>query len=141
MILIDTDHLSVLIDRRHALRAGLIARLEAAGDTPAVAVVTVEEQLRGWLAEIHRVRNAHKQIVPYMRLVKLLDFLREWRVVGWNEPAAEAFTQLRPQQRRMGTRDLMIAATALSNDALLLSANLRDFERVPNLRVEDWLYE
>ena len=34
---------------------------------------------------------------------------------------------------------LKIAATALVNNALLLSANQRDFERVPGLRVENWL--
>jgi tRNA(fMet)-specific endonuclease VapC len=34
---------------------------------------------------------------------------------------------------------LKIAATALVHDALLLSANLRDFERVPGLRIENWL--
>lgn len=93
------------------------------------------------MAEIHRVRNAHKQIVPYLRLVKLFDFLRDWRVIGWNEPAADTFVELRRQHRQMGTRDLMIAAIAVSNNALLLSANLRDFEQVSQLRVEDWLYE
>jgi tRNA(fMet)-specific endonuclease VapC len=35
--------------------------------------------------------------------------------------------------------DLRIAAIALANDALLLSANQRDFGKVPRLRVEDWL--
>jgi tRNA(fMet)-specific endonuclease VapC len=35
--------------------------------------------------------------------------------------------------------DLKIAAIALANDALVLSANLREFGRVPGLRVEDWL--
>jgi predicted nucleic acid-binding protein len=34
-----------------------------------------------------------------------------------------------------------IAALALVHGSLLLSANLRDFERVPGLRVEDWLYD
>jgi tRNA(fMet)-specific endonuclease VapC len=34
--------------------------------------------------------------------------------------------------------DLKIAATALANQALLLSANRSDFERVPGLRVENW---
>ena len=46
---------------------------------------------------------------------------------------------LRRQKLRIGSRDLKIAATALVNDALLLSANLTDFERVPALRVENWL--
>ena len=40
---------------------------------------------------------------------------------------------------RLGTMDLKIAAIALVNDALLLTANRRDFERVPALRVENWL--
>ncbi len=34
--------------------------------------------------------------------------------------------------------DLKIAATALVQNALLLSANLRDFQQVPGLHVEDW---
>jgi predicted nucleic acid-binding protein len=34
---------------------------------------------------------------------------------------------------------LKIASIALEADAVLLSANLRDFERVPGLRVENWL--
>jgi hypothetical protein len=38
-------------------------------------------------------------------------------------------------------QDLNVAALALVNDTLLLSANLRDFARIPKLRVADWLYE
>jgi predicted nucleic acid-binding protein len=38
-----------------------------------------------------------------------------------------------------GTRDLKIAATALATHSLLLSANRTDFQRVPGLRVENWL--
>ena len=37
------------------------------------------------------------------------------------------------------TQDLKIASLALANDALLLSANLRDFEQVSGLSVESWL--
>lgn len=35
--------------------------------------------------------------------------------------------------------DLKIAAIALMNDALLLTANMVDFKQVPGLRVENWL--
>lgn len=35
--------------------------------------------------------------------------------------------------------DLKIASIALTQDALLVTANLRDFEQVPGLRVENWL--
>jgi tRNA(fMet)-specific endonuclease VapC len=46
---------------------------------------------------------------------------------------------LRAQRIRIGTMDLKIAAIALVHDALLLSANLRDFQQVPNLRVANWI--
>lgn len=35
----------------------------------------------------------------------------------------------------IGERDLMIAATALANGHDVLTANVREFERVPGLRV------
>jgi tRNA(fMet)-specific endonuclease VapC len=35
--------------------------------------------------------------------------------------------------------DLKIACIALAHEALLLSRNLVDFEKVPGLRVENWL--
>jgi hypothetical protein len=46
---------------------------------------------------------------------------------------------LRRGRIRIGTQDVKIASMALSRDATLLWANLRDFQRVPGLRVEDWL--
>jgi tRNA(fMet)-specific endonuclease VapC len=139
MILLDSDHVSVVADLRHRRQADLRGRLEGVDDLIAVPIVAVEEQLRGWLAEIHRQRQPHQQIVAYLRLAKLIDFFGEWQIVDWNEPAADAFLRLRKQRIRIGTQDLKIAAIALANDALLLSANLRDFQQVPLLRVEDWL--
>jgi tRNA(fMet)-specific endonuclease VapC len=46
---------------------------------------------------------------------------------------------LRNARVRIDTMDLKIASTALVRQALLLSANLRDFRKVPGLRVESWL--
>ena len=42
------------------------------------------------------------------------------------------------QRVRIGTMDLTIAASALGHNALVLSGNLRDFQQVPGLDVEDW---
>lgn len=52
--------------------------------------------------------------------------------------AAAEFERLRKQRIRIGTMDLKIAAIALANNATLLSKNLRDFGKVPGLKVEDW---
>jgi tRNA(fMet)-specific endonuclease VapC len=139
MILLDSDHVSVLIDHRDARRPALRARLDEVVENRALPIVVVEEQLRGWLAAIRRFPNVHRQITPYLRLAKALDFLLEWNIVVWNEPAADHFICLRAARIRIGTQDLKIACTALAYDALLLSANLRDFNQVPGLHVESWL--
>jgi tRNA(fMet)-specific endonuclease VapC len=139
VIFLDSDHLSVLLDTRDSRCLPLRARLQNAGDTPALPIVAIEEQLRGWLAKISGVHDVHRQIVPYAYLKRAFTSLREWPIQEWNEPAADHFVRLGKLRTRIGTQDLKIACIALASDALLTSANLRDFEQVPGLRVEDWL--
>lgn len=139
MILLDTDHLSVLLDGRHSRHSSLLARLEAVNDALAIPVVSVEEQLRAWLAQVHRLRDLRKQVLPYERLIDLLDTLNHWDIAPWTVAAAEEFVRLRGERIRIGTQDLKIASIALSTGAILLSANLRDFRQVPALRVENWI--
>jgi tRNA(fMet)-specific endonuclease VapC len=69
-----------------------------------------------------------------------LRIASEWDIARWSEQAADEFARLRKERIRIGTQDLKIASLALVNNALLLSANLRDFDRVPGLHVEDWIY-
>ena len=141
MILLDTDHLSVLTDRRAAGNAALVRRLNLAAEPLAIPIVAVEEQCKGWLAKIARTRDIHQQISPHQRLAELFDFLAEWDVVSLSDAAADLFTQLRRQKVRFGSQDLKIAAIAITEDALLLSGNLRNFQKAPGLRVENWLRE
>ena len=141
MILLDTDHFTVLTDARHALHEQLSDRLQAAGESLAIPVVSVEEQLRAWLAQVRRLSDVQRQVFPYDRLIRLLETLAEWEISRWSQPAADEFKRLRQQRVRIGTQDLKIASIAVINDAMLLSANLRDFQQVPGLRVQDWLYD
>jgi tRNA(fMet)-specific endonuclease VapC len=139
MILLDTDHFSVFTDERDARHELLNSRLETATEPVACTIVSVEEILRGWLAFIHRLRDVHRQLPAYVRLGRLLDVLREWSIVPFDERAADQFTALRRQRIRIGTMDLKITSIALVNDALLVTENLRDFSLVPGLRCESWL--
>jgi tRNA(fMet)-specific endonuclease VapC len=141
MILIDTDHITFLKYPESDRGGRLIQRLEAVPDSEviAVAIVTIEERMRGWLAAIARERAATRQVAGYRELAALFDFYQEFEIAPFDEPAAHQFDELRTQKLRLGTMDLKIAAVALTHNALLLSANRRDFERVPGLRVENWL--
>jgi tRNA(fMet)-specific endonuclease VapC len=139
MILLDTDHLTAVVDLLHSAHGGLIGRLTASDEIQAVPIVCVEEQCKGWLAKIHRTREVRRQIAAYLHLQRLFQFFRSWQIAPFDAPAVDQFEELRRQKIRIGSQDLKIASIALAMDALLLSANLRDFRQVPGLRVEDWL--
>jgi tRNA(fMet)-specific endonuclease VapC len=139
MILLDTDHLSVFLDERDARHALLSGRMESAQEPIACTIVTVEEALRGWLALIARRRDVRGQVPAYERLGQLFEVLADWEIVPFGQRAADMFLQLRGRNLKMGTMDLKIASIALVNDALLVSANMRDFSRVPGLRCANWL--
>jgi len=141
MILIDTDHATYLKYPESERGRRFLARLTAVppSEIVGVAIVTVEERMRGWLVVIAREKQALRQVVGYRELAQLFEFYQEFEIVPFDEAAASQFDELRTQRLKLGTRDLKIAAIALVNNALLLSANRRDFERVPKLRVENWL--
>jgi tRNA(fMet)-specific endonuclease VapC len=105
------------------------------------SIVNAEEQLRGWLAQINRQKTPRKQIPAYEKLQVLLRFLRPISLLAFDECAADEFDRLRRMKVRIGSADLKIACIALVHDAILLSANLRDFRQVPGLRLENWLNE
>ena len=55
----------------------------------------------------------------------------------FTEREAVELQRFKRLQIRVPTMDLKIAAVALANDATLWSRNLKDFRKVPGLRVED----
>lgn len=138
MIILDTDHLSVL-HRNAPAAQSFVERLDASDEDCAASIISVEEQMRGWLAEIHRQKKARNQIRSYDHLRRMFAFYAEWNILPWNDDSVDAFENLRKEKIRIATMNLKIAAIAIANDALLLSRNLKDFEKVPGLRVENWI--
>ena len=69
--------------------------------------------------------------------------IAEVQVQPFDEPAARAYAEIRVELEAAGQRledaDLRIAAICLAHDLTLISGNVRHFERVPGLRVENWL--
>ncbi len=71
------------------------------------------------------------------------------RLIGWLDirefpfEAARHYGKLRcdleRQGKPIGANDYWIAAHALAEDAVLVSGNMREFARVPDLHVENWL--
>jgi tRNA(fMet)-specific endonuclease VapC len=140
MILLDTDHLSVLKYDEHPRCRALRERMNASEDPFfATTIISAEQQMRGWLAKIHAVKDAEKQVAWYDQLARLIEFLADWHVVAFHQQAAAEFKRLQRMRLRIGAFDLKIAAIARVHDTLLLSGNQRDFGQVPGLRVESWI--
>jgi len=142
MFVLDTDHLSVLEWEASTTTQRLLERLSLiAPDEAATTIINFEEQMRGWLAYLSRVRTLTQQVEAYRRLKKHLDNYRTAFVLEFDLRAATEFQRLRKRHRTIGTMDLKIAAIVLVNDATLLSRNLTDFRKIPELKVEDWTVE
>jgi tRNA(fMet)-specific endonuclease VapC len=104
-----------------------------------IPVVVTEETMRGWLAAVNKEKTAKRQVFAYRELGEMFAFFAKFVITPFDDPAADRFDGLKAAKVRIGTRDLKIAAIALVNDALLLTANKRDFEQVPGLRFENWM--
>ena len=138
MVLLDTGHMS-LIERGGMECGRILSRLRLISrNQVSTSIVSFEEQTRGWLARIAQNPNMDRQVVIYAELRRTLRNYCDITVLEFDTSAATEFNRLRIEGVRIGTMDLKIASIALANDATLLTRNLSDFQRVPNLRAEDW---
>lgn len=137
MYVLDTDHMSIL-ERGGAPAVTLTMKLSALADSEiATTIISYEEQCRGWLAKTAREKDA-ALIRAYVQLGQHLEIYASMTVLPYDERAHAIFQSLQKQKIRIGTQDLKIAAIALANDATLLTRNLADFRKVPDLKTEDW---
>lgn len=117
----------------------LRTRVDDSGDDASLTVVTIEESMRGWLAELNRRSgNPHEQIEVYGRMHASVEVFAKWTMLAWDAESSDLFLKLRRDGVRIGTRDLKIACITLAHDALLLTRNTVDFAQVPGLRFENW---
>ncbi len=83
-----------------------------------------------------------KSSSPDRRRSQLDDMLRLVRLLPFDRSAARASatirTELENSGRPIGPMDTLIAGTVIAAGAILVSHNLKEFGRVPGLRVVDW---
>jgi tRNA(fMet)-specific endonuclease VapC len=140
MIVLDTDHLSEL-QQNSKLGDRLIGRINLSKDREiSTTIITFEEQIRGRLSGIRRQRKTADEVVAYGQLAGLIEFYAKWTILPFDQDSALIYDRLKSQKIRIGSMDLRIASIVLVQKATLLSANLRDFQQVPGLLVEDWLH-
>jgi tRNA(fMet)-specific endonuclease VapC len=77
--------------------------------------------------------------------IALQQFLLPLELADFDQSAALMYGKIRSGLERsgqvIGSMDLLIAAHALTLDAILVSHNVREFQRVGSLVLEDWISE
>lgn len=140
MYLLDTDHAVVLQTEAPAAFDRLVTRMKAHSPSEFyLSIVTFHEQVLGWNTYLSRAKDRAGVVRGYARLQKLFDYYADAQVLPFDERAAGEFDALRSARIRVATMDLRIAAIARSQALTVLTRNLVDFQKVPGLKVEDWI--
>jgi tRNA(fMet)-specific endonuclease VapC len=92
------------------------------------------------LAELYYGAARHPKSVIIRKEID--DFVSRLLVVAWDEQAANHYGAIRAALekagRPVGAMDMLIAAHARSMGATLVTNNLREFERIDGLVVQNW---
>jgi len=96
-----------------------------------------------WITAAELSYGAAKSRAPVANQNLVIEFLSTLDVIDLNLPAVVRFGRIKAALERQGNRvadaDLFIAAVALAQGATLITGNLRHYERVPELLIEDWI--
>mgnify|MGYP003424239547 FL=1 len=130
-LMLDTNTCIALIKRKpvHALKKFGDYRVGDIG----ISAVTLAELRYGVSKSQHQAKNK----------MALDEFILPLELAAFDEQATLAYGELRAALEKQGTPigplDTMIAAHALSIGVTLVTNNKREFDRVPNLKVVDWI--
>ena len=128
--MLDTNIVSDLIRNPHGNAAAMVER---AGDEQISISAIVASELRFGILKRGSERLTH--------LVEAV--LDRIAILPYEDKEASHFADIRLDLERNGTpigsTDLFIAAHARSLDVTLVTANVREFGRVPGLKVENWV--
>jgi tRNA(fMet)-specific endonuclease VapC len=129
-LLVDTNVCIAILNRDERVRPHLARH---APSQLRMSTITLAE-LRFGIAKSAQARRA----TANLRLL-----LSKISVVPFDEAATLRYGRLRALLERRGSPigplDTLIAAHALASGRTLVSHNVREFRRVPGLKIEDWL--
>lgn len=135
LYILDTDTLSLYQHGHAAITARILAL------TPgelAITVLSVEEQITGRYASLRKARQTDELARAYKHLADTVQMLSGVPILSFTEQAILRYSRLLALKLGVGKMDLRIGAVALETKGVLVTRNLRDFRRIPNLVVEDW---
>lgn len=131
--MLDTDTASYIIKERSP---AISARVSAIPPSLLCVSVMTRAELQYGLKRLPAGHRLH---------VGVREFLRIVRVLPWDADAADYYAEIRHQLvttgQTIGDMDMMIAAHSLAARAMLVTNNVRHYERIPGLALVNWSVE
>jgi len=136
VILLDTDIITLWL----LGHARLAERVLGTTELVAITVVTRVELLRGRFDSLLKASDGVQLQQAQWRLDQTERELAKLVVVPIGAKPAAAFDRLRQirKLKKVGRADLLIAAIALAHRATLVTRNVRDFQQILGLILENW---
>ena len=99
----------------------------------AISSITLSELMYG----------AEKSLNTDKNLEAVEEFVSHLEVLPYDAKASQHYGQIKAALEKkgqiIGENDIHIAAHAISHGLILVSSNVREFKRVPNLALENWM--
>ena len=132
LYMLDTNICSYIIREKPLYIKEKLKTVEDAGHKIALSSVVVSELLYG-----AKKKKSDK-------LIKIVNnFIDNFMIYDFDKNSATQYAKIRNDLESKGTiigsNDLFIAAHAKSLEAILVTNNTREFQRVENLLIEDWV--
>lgn len=88
------------------------------------------------------MHGAYKSKISEKTLQETEDFISDFEIVPFDESAARTYGRIKADLERkglvIGPNDFLIAATALTHNATLVTNNTEEFSRIEGLRLSNW---
>jgi tRNA(fMet)-specific endonuclease VapC len=131
MYLLDTNILSALV--RDPQAQPIVSHIARVGDDNISTSVIVAAELR-FVAAKKGSESLAERVDRILAAMPIIDFVENMTLAY-----AKIRAELEAKGQVIGGNDLLIAAQALTLDAVLVTDNEREFRRVEGLPVENWL--
>lgn len=131
--LFDTNMCIYLINKKFEY---LIDRVEKYGiENIGISSITIAELEYG----IAKSSNPYKE----ENRVALLEYLLPFKFIDFNQNDAYEYGRIRQnlqsQGKIIGNMDILIGSQAVSRELILVTNNLKEFNRIENLEIENWV--
>ena len=128
--LLDTN---IVIDVLKRRPVEVLAVFNTNASRMAISSITLSELMYG----------AEKSLNVNRNLEAIEEFVSHLDVLPYDAKASQHYGQIKATLERkgeiIGENDIHIAAHAISQGLILVSNNLKEFNRVPNLALENWV--